>query len=41
MLAAEFRVAVSPVIATPVLRRLLPAFARLNRPGLSGDFGLL
>ena len=27
MLAAEFRVAVSPVIASPVLRRLLPAFA--------------
>src|SRR5215468_3369342 len=27
MLAAEFRTAVSPVIASPVLRRLLPAFA--------------
>ena len=27
MLAAEFRVATSPVIASPVLRRLLPAFA--------------
>ncbi len=27
MLATEFRVAVSPVIASPVLRRLLPAFA--------------
>jgi hypothetical protein len=27
MLAAEFRAAVSPVIASPVLRRLLPAFA--------------
>ena len=27
MLAAEFRLAVSPVIASPVLRRLLPAFA--------------
>ena len=27
MLAAEFRTAVSPVLASPVLRRLLPAFA--------------
>ena len=27
MLATEFRVAVSPVLASPVLRRLLPAFA--------------
>ena len=27
MLAAEFRATVSPVIASPVLRRLLPAFA--------------
>ena len=27
MLTAEFRTAVSPVIASPVLRRLLPAFA--------------
>src|SRR5215475_5220632 len=27
MLAAEFRLAVSPVLASPVLRRLLPAFA--------------
>jgi predicted MFS family arabinose efflux permease len=27
MLAAEFRLAVSPLIASPVLRRLLPAFA--------------
>jgi hypothetical protein len=27
MLAAEFRLAVSPVITSPVLRRLLPAFA--------------
>lgn len=27
MLAAQFRATVSPVIASPVLRRLLPAFA--------------
>jgi DHA3 family macrolide efflux protein-like MFS transporter len=27
MLAAEFRATISPVIASPVLRRLLPAFA--------------
>jgi len=27
MLAAKFRLAISPIIASPVLRRLLPAFA--------------